>query len=57
VAKLLQVRQIRTRVNVDLYNALNADTILAVNQNFAAWRAPTSVLAPRVGRLSLQFDF
>ena len=57
VAKLLQIRQIRTRVNVDLYNALNADTILAVNQNFAAWRAPTSVLAPRVGRLSLQFDF
>jgi hypothetical protein len=44
-------------VNVDLYNALNADTILGVNQNFATWGIPTSVLAARVGRLGLQLDF
>jgi hypothetical protein len=57
IAKLLQLRQIRARVNVDVYNALNADTIVGVNQNFAAWGVPTSVLAARVGRLSLQLDF
>ena len=57
IAKLLQIRQVRARVNVDLYNALNADTILGVNQNFATWGIPTSVLAARVGRLGLQLDF
>jgi hypothetical protein len=57
IAKLLQIRQIRTRLNFDPYNALNADTIVGVNQNFATWGNPTSVLAARVGRLSVQFDF
>jgi hypothetical protein len=57
VAKLLQIRQIRARLNVDLYNALNADTVIGVNQNFATWGRPTSVLAPRVGRISMQLDF
>jgi hypothetical protein len=57
VAKVLEIGRIRTRLNVDLYNALNADTILGVNQNFATWGLPTSVLAPRVGRISVQMDF
>jgi hypothetical protein len=53
------VRAGRTRsvVSVDIFNALNADAPLTVNQTFTAWLAPTEILNARMAKISFQFDF
>ena len=45
-------------LNVDLYNALNADTILTQNNAYGAtWMRPTSIIPPRFVKFSARFDF
>jgi hypothetical protein len=44
-------------VNLDVYNALNANPVLVENSNFAAWRQPSSILLARFVKLNVQFDF
>jgi hypothetical protein len=55
--KLLRLGRARTTASVDVYNALNSNTILALNNNFAAWQRPTSILTARFVKISLQLDF
>ena len=57
VAKLIRVGVTRTMLNVDLYNALNANPVLSENSNFGAWRQPTAILPARFVKFSVQFDF
>jgi hypothetical protein len=57
VGKLLRVGRARTSVGVDVFNVLNANTVLTENSNFAAWRAPLAILMPRYARFSAQIDF
>jgi hypothetical protein len=51
----------RTSVNVDLYNALNADTIRTINNSYASWLPggprPTAILLARFVKFSATFDF
>ena len=48
----------RLRANFDLYNAMNARTILAVNSTYGAqWRRPSNVLGGRLWKVDGQFDF
>ena len=50
VGKILRFGRQRATISVDLFNALNPDTILAYNQNFIPagdWLVPTSVLTAR----------
>jgi hypothetical protein len=59
-AKLLRFGNTRTRISLDLYNALNANPILTYNQNYnptGAWLTPTSVLAARVAKIGASFEF
>jgi len=61
-AKILRFAGTRTTIGVDLFNAFNADTPTAVNQNFNpatpdTWLAPTAVLSPRFTRFQFTFDF
>jgi hypothetical protein len=43
LSKIFKVRTSRLRGNLDLYNALNASSILGINNNFGAqWRRPQS---------------
>jgi len=59
-AKLFKFGGRRGQVSLDLYNALNANTIQTYNANYAptgAWRVPTLILAPRVAKVSAQIDF
>jgi len=47
-------------VSVDMFNALNADTVLTYNQAFTpggAWLVPTSVLTARTTKVTVQYDF
>jgi hypothetical protein len=57
VAKILRFGRTRTSLNVDLFNALNSNAVLTLNNNFAVWQQPTSILLARFVKLSAQIDF
>jgi len=61
VAKLLKIAGTRTRISVDLFNALNSAAVITYNQTYSpessAWLTPTSVLAARVARIGATFEF
>jgi Carboxypeptidase regulatory-like domain len=47
----------RAIVSLDLYNALNSNATINVNQSFASYLAPTEILNARVAKISVNFDF
>jgi hypothetical protein len=55
--KILRAGKSRSIVSLDIYNALNTDALINVNQNFAAWMRPTEILNARLAKFSIQFDF
>jgi hypothetical protein len=55
--KILRYGATKTAINLDLYNALNRNPVLTVNQNYATWLRPNSILLARFAKVSLQFDF
>jgi hypothetical protein len=57
VGKILKYGRNRAVVSLDLYNALNSNAVLSVNQTYASWLAPTSILNPRLAKFSVQYDF
>jgi hypothetical protein len=64
VAKILQFGTARTTINFDLYNALNANTVLTYNDNFSVgptgavtWQQPTQILQARFFKISAQLDW
>jgi hypothetical protein len=60
LAKVFRFGTHRAQLGVDLYNALNANSVLTYNQTFVPggqWLTPQSILSARVVRLSGQWDF
>jgi hypothetical protein len=60
LAKIMRLGRTRTMIGVDIYNLLNADTILNYSSSFTPngpWLTPTSVMTARFFRISGQFDF
>jgi hypothetical protein len=58
VGKVFRVNDIRASINLDVYNAINADTVREMNNTFgAAWQRPTSILLARFAKISATFDF
>jgi hypothetical protein len=60
VAKLLKFSGKRAMIALDLYNALNSNPILTYNNSFnpgGTWLQPTSILTPRLFRVSAEFNF
>ena len=57
VSKLFSFGAYRTRINADLYNALNGAPVIQENSNYAVWRTPLVVQQARVAKLSVQLDF
>jgi hypothetical protein len=55
--KLLRFGSMRTSLNFDLFNALNGNTVLTENANFASWRVPQTILQARFAKISAQIDF
>ena len=45
------------RANLDIFNVMNSNPVRAVNANFASWLVPTSILDPRLFKISAQFEF
>jgi hypothetical protein len=59
VAKIVRFGSMRTTINFDLYNALNASTILTYNNAYTAavWQQPTQILQARFFKIGAQLDF
>jgi hypothetical protein len=57
LAKLLRFGRTRTTLNLDVYNLFNVNTVLTVNNAFASWQRPTSILLARFAKIGVQFDF
>jgi hypothetical protein len=64
VGKLLRFGRTRANISLDLYNALNFDTIRLPNQAFTpggAWLTPTGsvdpVLIARTAQITVHYDF
>ncbi len=57
VSKLLQFGGTRSRLNVDVYNALNSSAVLDQNDAFGAWQTPSEILVARFFKFSVQLDF
>jgi len=56
--KVIRIAGTSSTVSLDLYNAFNANPVLAQNNTFgAAWLRPTSVFPARFSKISWQFDF
>jgi hypothetical protein len=55
--KVLRVKRARAVASVDVFNLTNDDGILTVNQTYAAWLRPQSILNARALKFSVQFDF
>jgi hypothetical protein len=57
-SKSLRLARFRAQGQVDLYNAFNANTVLAINQSLgAAFRRPIAVLGARLLKFGVQMDF
>ena len=60
-SKILKFSSVRTKVSLDLYNALNSAAVLSYNNTYSptatTWLTPTSVLAARVIKIGASVDF
>jgi hypothetical protein len=60
VGKVVRQGRHRALVAVDLYNALNLDTVLVYNQTYVptgSWLIPQTVLTARTAKVTVQYDF
>ena len=57
ISKLLKFASRRARLNLDIYNAVNANTILRYQETFDQFMNPAEILTARVFKISAQFDF
>lgn len=58
VSKILEIGRTRLQANLDFFNALNASSILELNNTFGAqWRQPSRILDPRMVQLSGRLEF
>ena len=60
VGKVLRFGGQRATFSLDLFNALNADTVLTYNQAFTPggnWLVPQTVLTARTAKVTVQYDF
>ena len=55
--KVIRFGRARSVLSVDVFNALNNDATLTVNESYAAWLRPQSILNARMFKLSVQFDY
>ena len=57
-SKLVKLGAGRLDINLDIYNALNSDAILAQSNAYGAtWTRPTTVIQPRFVKFSARWDF
>jgi hypothetical protein len=56
-AKVVRFDRSKLALNLDLYNAFNSSAILTLNNNFATWQQPLTIVQARFAKISVQYDF
>jgi hypothetical protein len=51
------VAHTRSNISLDIYNVFNSDVISGLTATYTSWLAPTTVVAPRLLKVSWTFDF
>jgi hypothetical protein len=57
LGKIIRVGKTKAVASLDMFNLLNSDTIANASATYATWLAPVAVVAPRLMKVSLTFDF
>jgi hypothetical protein len=57
IGKILRFGGRRAMINLDIYNALNANPVMQENASYAVWRTPQRIMDARLFKISGQFDF
>ena len=57
LGKILRYGRTRANISLDLYNLFNKSTITGASFAYSTWLAPSSVIAPRLVKVSVTFDF
>jgi hypothetical protein len=57
VGKTFRFAQRRVAVNLDIYNALNANPVMQENAVYTVWRTPLRIMDARLFKISGQLDF
>ena len=57
IGKNLRFGRSRSTIHLDLFNLLNANTVLTENPAFGTFRRPTAILPARFVKIGYQFDF
>jgi hypothetical protein len=58
LSKIIRIARTQLQANVDFYNALNSNAILALNSTYGAqWLQPSRILDPRMIQLSGTLSF
>jgi hypothetical protein len=57
LGKIFRFGRTRATASVDLYNALNAGPVLALNEAFATWQVPRQILSARFAKVGMQIEF
>jgi hypothetical protein len=47
----------RMNARLDIYNVLNRDTPVLLNNSFGAWQRPTDIIPARFAKITVTFDF
>jgi hypothetical protein len=55
--KIVRVGRIRNVISLDLFNALNSNALISLNQAFASWLTPTEILNARLMKISYNVSF
>jgi hypothetical protein len=57
LGKILRYNRYRANLSLDLYNVFNTATVTNASIAYGTWLAPSNVIAPRLMKVSLTFDF
>ena len=57
LGKILKFNRTRANISLDLYNIFNKGTISAASSTYTTWLTPTSVISPRLMKVSVTYDF
>lgn len=62
LTKGIKVARVKTGLNFEIYNVFNSNAVLTENATYrdttvSGWRIPTSIVPPRLMKISVQVDF
>jgi len=57
IGKIIRLARTRSNLSLDIYNIFNSAVLSGLSNTYSTWLAPTSVVPPRLLKVSWTFDF